>query len=413
MPLKKLQLKPGVNRENTRYTTEGGYYECDKIRFRQGTPEKIGGWERISASTFLGICRSLWNWVTLGFLNLMGVGTHLKFYIENGGSYYDITPLRDTNVLSNPFATNGTNIVTVTDAAGGYQVGDFVTFSNASVVDGLDLNGSFEIQSVLTASTYTIDAGSVATGTTAAGGGTAVVAAYEIHVGSSIGIPLVGWGGGGWGLGTWGVGSVSDSSIRLWSQFNYGEDLIYGPRGGGVYYWDASVGFTGVTFSVTIASPAVVTTTISLDDGTAVSLTTTGALPTGLTPGTVYYVVNSSGATFELAATPDGTPITTTGTQSGTHSFSPRGLPLSSLNGASDAPTVQNGIIVSDASRFVLCFGTSPLGETYLDPMLIRWSDQENAANWTPTATGQAGDLRLSVGSEIVTQIQSRQEILV
>ena len=413
MPLKKLQLKPGVNRENTRYTTEGGYYECDKIRFRQGTPEKIGGWERISASTFLGICRSLWNWVTLGFLNLMGVGTHLKFYIENGGSYYDITPLRDTNVLSNPFATNGTNIVTVTDAAGGYQVGDFVTFSNASVVDGLDLNGSFEIQSVLTASTYTIDAGSTATGTTAAGGGTAVVAAYEIHVGSSIGIPLVGWGGGGWGLGTWGIGSVSDISIRLWSQFNYGEDLIYGPRGGGVYYWDASVGFTGVTFTVTIASPAVVTTTISLDDGTAVSLTTTGALPTGLTPGTVYYVVNSSGATFELAATPDGTPITTTGTQSGTHSFSPRGLPLSSLNGASDAPTVQNGIIVSDASRFVLCFGTSPLGETYLDPMLIRWSDQENAANWTPTATGQAGDLRLSVGSEIVTQIQSRQEILV
>ena len=413
MPLKKLQLKPGVNRENTRYTTEGGYYECDKIRFRQGTPEKIGGWERISASTFLGVCRSLWNWVTLGFLNLMGVGTHLKFYIENGGSYYDITPLRVTNTLNNPFATNGTNIVTVTDAAGGYQVGDFVTFSNASVVDGLDLNGSFEIQSVLTASTYTIDAGSVATGTTAAGGGTAVVAAYEIHVGSSIGIPLVGWGGGGWGLGTWGVGSVSDSSIRLWSQFNYGEDLIYGPRGGGVYYWDASVGFTGVTFTVTIASPAVVTTTISLDDGTAVSLTTTGALPTGLTPGTVYYVVNSSGATFELAATPDGTPITTTGTQSGTHSFSPRGLPLSSLNGASDAPTVQNGIIVSDASRFVLCFGTSPLGETYLDPMLIRWSDQENAANWTPTATGQAGDLRLSVGSEIVTQIQSRQEILV
>ena len=411
--LKKLQLRPGVNRENTRYTTEGGFYECDKIRFRQGTPEKIGGWERISASTFLGICRSLWNWVTLGFLNLMGVGTHLKFYIENGGSYYDITPLRVTNTLNNPFATNGTNIVTVTDAAGGYQVGDFVTFSNASVVDGLDLNGSFEIQSVLTASTYTIDAGSTATGTTAAGGGTAVVAAYEIHVGSSIGIPLVGWGGGGWGLGTWGIGSVSDISIRLWSQFNYGEDLIYGPRGGGVYYWDASVGFTGVTFSVTIASPAVVTTTISLDDGTAVSLTTTGALPTGLTPGTVYYVVNSSGATFEIAATPDGTPITTTGTQSGTHSFSPRGLPLSSLNGASDAPTVQNGIIVSDASRFALCFGTNPLGETYLDPMLIRWSDQENAANWTPTATGQAGDLRLSVGSEIVTQIQSRQEILV
>ena len=137
MPLKKLQFKPGVNRENTRYTTEGGWYECDKVRFRQGTPEKIGGWGRISNDTFLGICRSLWNWVTLGFLNLMGVGTHLKFYIENGGAYYDITPLRSTEILSNPFATNGTNIVTVTDAASGFQVGDFVTFSNASVVDGL------------------------------------------------------------------------------------------------------------------------------------------------------------------------------------------------------------------------------------------------------------------------------------
>ena len=198
MPLTKLQFRPGVNREGTTLANEGGWYDCDKVRFRSGYPEKIGGWERISASTFLRVCRPLWNWVTLGFLNLMGVGTHLKFYIENGGSYYDITPLRVTNTLNNPFATNGTNIVTVTDAAGGYQVGDFVTFSNASVVDGLDLNGSFEIQSVLTASTYTIDAGSTATGTTAAGGGTAVVAAYEIHVGSSIGIPLVGWGGGGW-----------------------------------------------------------------------------------------------------------------------------------------------------------------------------------------------------------------------
>jgi hypothetical protein len=165
---------------------------------------------------------------------------------------------------------------------------------------------------------------------------------------------------------------------------------------------------------VTIASPAVVTiTTTSLVDGTPVSLITTGALPTGLLPGVVYYVVNSTGATFNLAATPGGAAINTSGTQSGTHSISPRGLPVSSLDGASDVPTVQNGIVVSDASRFVLCFGTNPLGETYLDPMLVRWSDQENAAMWTPGATNQAGDLRLSRGSEIVAQLQSRQEILI
>jgi hypothetical protein len=413
MPLKKLTLRPGVNKENTRYTTEGGFYECDKIRFRQGTPEKIGGWSRISASTFLGICRSLWNWVTLGFLNLLGVGTNLKFYIENGGSYYDITPLRDTNILNGPFTTNGTTTVTVTDASGGFQVGDFVTFSNASVVDGLNLNNTYQIQTVPSSSTYTITAASAASGSTVGGGGSAVNAYYELNVGSSIAVPVTGWGGGSWGSGTWGVGGTSNTAIRLWNQANYGEDLIYGPRGGGIYYWDASIGFNPVTFTVTIASPAVVTTSISLTNGTVVVFTTTGALPTGLTPGTPYYVVNASGSTFQIAATAGGTAITTSGSQSGTHSISQRGYPLSSLAGSTSAPTLQNGIVVSDASRFVLCFGTNPLGETYLDPMLIRWSDQENAAVWYPGATNQAGDIRLSRGSRIVTELQSRQEILV
>jgi len=413
MPLKKLLLKPGVNKENTRYTNEGGWYTSDKVRFRQGTPEKIGGWERISNTSFLGICRSLWNWVTLGSLNLMGVGTNLKFYIENGGAYYDETPLRDTNILNNPFSTNGTNIVTVTDASGGFQVGDYVTFSNASVVDGLNLNGTFTVRSVPTTSTFTIDAGAVASGTTPAGGGSAVVAAYEVNVGSPTVVPVTGWGGGGWGSGPWGTGGVSNISLRIWNQANYGEDLIYGPRGGGIYYWNASIGLQSPTFTITIAAPGVITTGVELSNGMAVSLTTTGSLPTGLTPGVVYYVVNSTGLTFSLAATPGGTAITTSGTQSGVHRISSRGLPLSSLSGASNVPTLQNGIIVSDTSRFVLCFGTTPLGETYLDPMLIRWSDQENAAMWTPSGTNQAGDLRLSTGSEIITEIQSRQEILV
>ena len=148
MPLKKLELKAGVNRENTRYTSEGGWYECDKIRFRQGTPEKIGGWQRISDNTFLGVCRSIWNWVTLSSQNLVGLGTNLKFYLENGGGYYDITPLRKAAATlgNNPFVTvSGSATVTVTDATGGYVVGDFVTFSGGSDVGGLDLNAEFQV----------------------------------------------------------------------------------------------------------------------------------------------------------------------------------------------------------------------------------------------------------------------------
>ena len=174
MAIQAIKLKPGINREGTRYTTEGGYYDGDKIRFRQGTPEKIGGWTRISASTFQGVCRSLHNWVTLGGQNLIGVGTHLKFFIENVGNYNDITPLRATVSLSNPFATtSGSTTVTVTDANGGYKNGDFVTFSSATAVGGLTLNGEFQISlgSLTAANTYTITASSAAS-SSATGGGT-------------------------------------------------------------------------------------------------------------------------------------------------------------------------------------------------------------------------------------------------
>ena len=215
MPLQKLALKPGVNRENTRYTSEGGWYESDKIRFRQGTPEKIGGWQRISATTFLGVCRSLWNWVTLGSQNLIGVGTNLKFYIENGGAYNDVTPLRSTVSLTNPFTTvSGSPTVTVVDANGGYISGDFVTFSGASAVGGLTLNGEYQITVVTTASnTYTITASSTAT-SSANGGGT-VSAAYQINTGAASVVPLTGWAASSWGSGPWGVGQASTLQIRL------------------------------------------------------------------------------------------------------------------------------------------------------------------------------------------------------
>jgi hypothetical protein len=336
MPLKKLQLKPGVNRENTRYANEGTWYDCDKVRFRSGSPEKIGGWLRISSDTFLGVCRSLGAWVTLTGSLLRGVGTNLKFYVEEGGLYNDITPIRDVENLSDPFGTtNGSPIVVVTDAAGGFVDGDFVTFSGASAVGGLTIAGEFQL-TFLTPTTYSITADSPAT-STATGGGT-VTATYQINVGFEVAVPLSGWGAGPWSAGPWGVGTVSSNQLnplRVWTQSNFGEDLVFGPSLGPLYYWDASSG-----------------------------------------------VIN-------------------------------RGVLLSSLPGSSNVPLIHNQLLVSDISRFVFVFGTNELGDSAYDPLLVRWSDQENAVDWTPSPLNQAGSIRLSRGSSIVAARQSRQEILV
>lgn len=329
MPLKKIQLKPGVNRENTRYTTEGGWYACDKIRFRYGTPEKIGGWTQVSnTNTFEGVARSLWPWTSL-----LGVGTNEKFYIMYGSAYFDITPIRGTATLTNPFTTSsGLPTVNVYDVAHGALTGDWVTFSGATAVGGLTLNGEFQI-TVVDADNYTITAASNAS-STATGGGT-VTATYQINIGPASQTPLVGWGAGPWGSGTWGIGTPSTESLRIWNQQNFGEDLIFGPKDGPLYYWDNTLGLTS------------------------------------------------------------------------------RGVELTTLTGASDVPTVQRLIMVSDASRFVLAFGCNDYGASSQNLMLIRWSDQESAVNWTPAATNQAGSLQLSHGSEIVGVAQVRQEILV
>jgi hypothetical protein len=421
MALKKLTLKAGVNKENTRYTNENGWYISDKMRFRQGTPEKIGGWVRISATTFLGVCRSLWNWVTLASLNLIGVGTNLKFYIESGGAYNDITPIRTTvTINNNPFALTASTTVTVTDNGHGCYTGDFVTFSGATDIGGggtnvtaAVLNQNFQV-TVIDSNTYTIVLSVTPNATAIAaspGGGAGVIAAYEIHAGPAYAVAVTGWGGGAWGSGTWGFGTNSVNAIQLWSQNNFGEDLIFGPRGGGIYYWSAQIGVAPLVFTVTIASPAVVTAV--LRNGTAVSLNTTGALPTGLSVGVVYYVVGSTGTTCNLSLTFGGAAINTTGTQSGTQTISARGIDITQLGGASDCPIIQNTIFVADVSRFVFAFGCNDYGSTVQDPMLVRWSDQESVTQWTPSATNQAGSIRLSHGSDIITCVQTRQEIVV
>jgi len=411
MPLQKITLRPGINRENTRYTTEGGYYESDKVRFRQGTPEKIGGWTRISANTFIGVCRSLWNWVTLGAQNLIGVGTNVKFYIQNGGAYYDVTPIRATSTLTNPFTTvNLSTTVTVADAASGYNLGDYVTFYGGTAVGGLTILGEYEITSTGT-NNYTITAASAATSSTT-GGGT-VYAVYQINIGPPYEVPLTGWGSGTWSSGVWGTSANSTQPMRLWNQNNFGQDLLCGPSTDPLYLWSANIGYVGTGITLTIATPCVGTSVVNLPDKTAITLQTTGALPTGLVVGTIYYTRYLSSTTFNLSATPTGALINTSGSQSGDHTISPRMIALTELNGASSVPLTQNYFIISDASRFVICFGTNDFGSTESDPMLIRWSDQESYLEWAPAITNQAGSVRLSHGSRIVTALQSRQEIVV
>ena len=412
MPLQKILFKPGVNKENTRYTTEGGWYDCDKIRFRQGNPEVIGGWEQISPYTFNGVCRSLWNWVTLGFLNLVGVGTNTKFYIEKGGVYNDVTPIRSTVTLgANPFLADGTTTVVVSSVAHGATTGSFVTFSGATGTYASTWNAQYQL-TVVSLDTFLITVPSAIPA--GSYGGAAVVAAYQINAGPAYAVPLTGWGAGGWGEGPWGTGTTSTSALQIWSQINYGEDLVFGPRGGGIFYWDATAGLSSrgvalntlggtVTFtnSAVTGVPTVVTSTVAFTEGAALQFAATTSLPTGITVATTYYAFNVDGLTFGLLNAA-GNEVSTTSTGSGVY-----------ISNIVDAPIIQNTLTVSDASRFVMVFGTNDYGQTAIDPMLIRWSGQNDPYNWTPDPTNQAGFTRLSHGSQIITTVQARQEIVV
>ena len=428
MPLQTLRFKPGVSRESTTLANEGGWFECDKIRFRSGQPEKIGGWVRDvgvqdtgllpTVGAYWGVARALRNWVTLVGSNLLGIGTELKYYIQNttGGTFHDVTPIRLTTAAGAVTfaAVNGSSVITVTHTAHGALAGDFVTFSGAASLGGVVtagvINAEHRVTQVLTSGSYTITVGVVANSSDSGNGGASVVGAYQLNTGAPIAGALSGWGAGGWGVSGWGTASTSGmlpSMLRLWSHTNFGEDLIINPRGGALYYWRVNANpnifnrarrLTEQTFTVTIATPGVLTFPEPLLDGTQVTLSTTGALPTGLTAGSSYYIVNG----VNLALDFGGAPINTSGSQSGVHSFI-----------VTDCPIVCNYVLVSDSSRFVLTFGVNDYGSLAQDPLLIRWSDQESYNTWFPQVTNQAGSYRLSIGSEIVTAQQTRQEVLV
>ena len=374
MPLQKLQFRPGVNREGTTLTNEGGWFAGDKIRFRSGQVEKLGGWildtgtVQATGTNYIGIARSLKNWVGLNGYNYLGIGTNQKIYIQQGlsGYLYDVTPIRVVSAAgAATFAATATlSTITVTQNAHGAQTGDYVTFTGAVSLGGnvtaavLNLVGGYQV-TYLTSNTYSITVGVVATSGDSGNGGASTVATYQITSGNATYTSNVGWGAGGWGgvsVGStstgWGVAAPASqgigSQLRLWSQANYGQNLVFNPRGGPIYYW----------------------------------------------------VVDTNPNTYNVAQVISHT---NTNTQNGTQYW----------YADASCPTLCNFVMVSDASRFVIGFGTDTYGNGVQNPMLVSWSDQQNLLTWTPAVTNQAGNYTLSHGSQIVTAVQGRQEIVV
>ena len=371
--LQKIQLRSGVNREGTTLSNEGGWYACDHIRFRSGQVEKVGGWTLDSGTVsygnnYVGIARSLKNWIGLNGFNYLGIGTNQKFYVQQGlgGILYDVTPIRSVSAAGAATfaATNGSPVITVTQAGHGAQSGDWVTFASAASLGGvvtaavLNKAGGYQID-YISSSQYSITVAVNANASDTGNGGGATVATYQITSGGAVYTQNVGWGAGGWGgfninAASTGWGSPAPAGLgigaqlRLWSQGNYGQNLVFNPRGGPIYYW----------------------------------------------------VVDTNPNVYNVAQVLSNT---NTNTQNG----------IAYWDTDASCPTIANYVMVSDASRFVIAFGTDTLGNGVQNPMLISWSDQENLLTWTPSITNQAGNYTLSRGSQIVTAVQTRQEIVV
>ena len=362
MPLSKLQFRPGINKESTSYSNEGGWFDCDKVRFRAGFPEKIGGWAKKTPNSHFGVTRALHPCQTISLANYMGVGTNVKYYVLYGGAYYDVTPLRATTSAGDVTfaATNGSSTITVTDTSHGAIVGDFVTFSGAATLGGLVtaevLNQEYQIETVPSANTFTIIAREVnpvsritvngiytpvavtANASDSGNGGGSTVGAYQLNIGLNTSITGDGWNAGTWGRGTWDSATTPtvESVLRLWTHDNFGEDIIINIYNGGLYYYDSSAGLTN------------------------------------------------------------------------------RAIVLSLVSGAVSPPSVATKVLVSDVDLHVIAFGCDSEDDPGTqDPLLIRFSDQRNALDWKAPVDNTAGDLKISSGSKIISARETKREILV
>jgi len=355
MPLSRFTFQPGIKREGTQYDNEGGWFDCNLIRFRQGRPEKFGGWEKLTTSTYLGTSRALHNWIALDGSKYLGNGTNLKYYIKEGNTFNDVTPIRLTTGAGDVTfsASNGDATITVADTAHGAVKNDFVTFSGASSLGGNInsnvLNQEYQIATVVNANSYTIEAKNTSGVTVTANasdsgnGGSSVVGAYQINTGLDVFVPSTGWGVSSWGNGGWGSStSISATNqLRLWTHDNFGENLIINPRGAGIFEW-----------------------------------------------------IESNG-------------------------LNTRAVDLSARTGANLVPTKGLQVITSEIDRHLIVLGADPLNASgtartgSVDPMLIAFSDQENELEFEPKITNTAGSLRLSSGSQIIGAVKSRQEIII
>lgn len=251
MPLTKFNFKAGINKEETDYSNEGGWVDGDKIRFRRGRVEKIGGWEKATANSYIGTARALHSWTSLGSEIFLGLGTTNKYYIESGGTFNDVTPIRKTSTNSITFsATDGSATITATDSSHGAVVGDFVTISGAVSLGGnitaSVLNQEHQITAVPSLNTYTFTASATANSSDSGNGGSGVDGSYQINSGLDSYVASTGWGAGTWGFGTYGSSSAISASgqLRLWTHDNFGEDLIINPRGGGIFRWKEDNGLS-------------------------------------------------------------------------------------------------------------------------------------------------------------------------
>jgi hypothetical protein len=352
MPFLKLNFRPGVNRDQTSYAGEGGWYECDKIRFLSGFPQKLGGWVKTTPNTFIGVCRQMWNWITTFNDNLLALGTDSHVYIEVAGVFYNITPLRTT--LTTPATdncvdtTNGSKVVNINVTGHGCTTGDYVTISgvtgNPGGVPNAEINTEHQV-TVVDANNFTITVTTAATSTTSNQGGTAITIKCQISPGYAVTTFGYGWGTGTYSSSAWGLGSSTPINLqqRDWWFDNFDNDLVMNIRNGAIYYWERG----------SVTAPA-----------TALS-----------TPAVL----------------------------------------LSTITGANSVPTAAMQVLVSQNDKHVLALGCQPFGglSTDFDPLLIRWASQDEPQVWNPTNANSAGFIRISRGSQIIRGLATRQEILV
>ena len=439
MPIQSLKFKPGVISDITSYSNEGGFIDGDKVRFRFGFPEKFGGWAKYSPNTYQGSARRLHNWVALDGSDFMGIGTHLKYYIEEGQTFNDITPIRNTTSAGDVTfsATNGSTTVTVIDPAHGTNVGDFVTFSGAASLGGTItatiLNAEFQVVSLISSISYTITSSVAANGSDTGNGGGSTVGTYQINTGLDTTV-----GGTGWGAGQWSGTTSGALSTQLNEALDNSETAID---------VDDETGMNTANDVILVDNELMLVSATSDDNTMTVTRGHSGTTAATHADNTlVRLVVGNVLATDDFVGWGSAAAITVPGAQirlwshdnfgediiinardegvfywDKTNGLANRAVELSTISGTkTSVPQVAKQILVSDQDRHVIAFGCDGFGATATttqgngvqDPLLIRFSSQENPIDWFPTASNTAGDLRLGGGSTFVQAVETKQQIL-